>query len=228
VVDLTAPTAVTHIGYYCGRFGPGWWGEPLNSLSNAAFVFGAIAAFWFWRARPDRDRWQLPLFALAASIGLGSFVFHSHPTPATLVVDLVPIQVFGLAALAYVGVRYVGLGAGRTVALLIAFFVVRQVWIRSVNPGLLGGGITHVPAVVLLFGFAVVLKRRRAALANFLLLACAAYVAALWVRSWDLPLCATIPIGLHWVWHLLTATAATLIICGAALHPPERRGFAGG
>ena len=35
---MTPSTAVTHIGYYCGRFAPGFWGEPLNSLSNLAFV----------------------------------------------------------------------------------------------------------------------------------------------------------------------------------------------
>ena len=220
---MTASTAVTHIGYYCGRFGPGFWGEPLNSLSNLAFVLGAVIAYWFWRSRPSRDPWQLLLFALAGSIGIGSFVFHSHPVPATLVIDLVPIQVFGLAALAYVCLRYVGLGPSTTTVLLLAFFLVRQLWIRSVNQGLLGGGITHVPAVLMLFGFGVALKLRRAPLANFLFLASTAYVAALLVRSWDLYLCSAFPIGLHWLWHLLTATAASLIICGAALNQPSRR-----
>ena len=97
---MTPSTAVTHIGYYCGRFGPGFWGEPLNSLSNLGFVFGAVLALRFWRSSPSRDPWQLFLFALAASIGVGSFIFHSHPNPATLLIDLVPIQIFGLAALA--------------------------------------------------------------------------------------------------------------------------------
>ena len=67
---MTASTAVTHIGYYCGRFGPGFWGEPLNSLSNLAFVLGAVIAFWFWRSSPSRDPWQLLLFSLVGSIGV--------------------------------------------------------------------------------------------------------------------------------------------------------------
>ena len=221
---MTPSTAVTHIGYYCGRFGPGFWGEPLNSLSNLAFVFGAVIAFWFWRSSPSRDPWQLLLFSLVASVGVGSFIFHSHPVPATLVIDLVPIQIFGLVALAYVCLRYVRLTPSKTVALLLAFFLVRQLWIRSVNQGLLGGGITHVPAVLMLLSFGVVLKLRRSPVANFLLLACVAYVAALLVRSWDLYLCSAFPIGLHWLWHLLTATAASTIICGAALNQPSRSG----
>lgn len=219
---MTASTAVTHIGYYCGRFGPGFWGEPLNSLSNFAFVLGAVIAFWFWRSSPSRDPWQLLLFSLVGSIGVGSFIFHSHPVPATLVIDLVPIQIFGLAALAYVSFRYIGLATSKTVALLLAFFLVRQLWIRSVNQGLLGGGITHVPAVIMLLSFGIVLKLRRSPVANFLLMACVAYVAALLVRSWDLYLCSSFPMGLHWLWHLLTATAASTIICGAALHQPSR------
>jgi len=105
---MTPSTAVTHIGYYCGRFGPGFWGEPLNSLSNFAFVLGAVIAFRFWLLSQSRDPWQLLLFSLAASIGVGSFIFHSYPVPATLVIDLVPIQIFGLTALAYVCLRYVG------------------------------------------------------------------------------------------------------------------------
>ena len=219
---MTPSTAVTHIGYYCGRFSPGFWGEPLNSLSNLSFVFGAVIAFRFWRSSPNRDPWQLPLFALAASIGVGSFIFHSHPVPVTLLIDLVPIQIFGLAALAYVCHRYIGLRPTRTVALLVAFFFVRQLWIQNVNQGLLGGGVTHVPAVLMLLSFGIILKRRRLLVANYLLLACFAYVAALLVRSWDLYLCSAFPIGLHWIWHLLTATAASMIICGAALNPPIR------
>lgn len=219
---MTPSTAVTHIGYYCGRFGPGFWGEPLNSLSNFAFVLGAVIAFRFWRSSPSRDPWQLLLFSLAASIGVGSFIFHSHPVPATLAIDLIPIQIFGLTALAYVCLRYVGLTKSRTFALLLAFFLIRQLWIRSVNQGLLGGGVTHVPALLMLLSFGVILKLRQSPVANFLFLACAAYVAALLVRSWDLHLCSEFPIGLHWLWHLLTATAASTIICGAALNQPSR------
>ena len=221
---MTPSTAVTHIGYYCGRFGPGFWGEPLNSFSNLAFVLGAVIALRFWYLSRSRDPWQLLLFSLAASIGAGSFIFHSYPVPATLVIDLVPIQIFGLAALAYVCLRYLGLTKSGTVALLLAFFLVRQLWIRSVNQGLLGGGITHVPAVLMLLSFGVILKLRQSPVANFLLLACVCYVAALLVRSWDLYLCSAFPIGLHWLWHLLTATAASTIICGAALNQPSQSG----
>jgi hypothetical protein len=60
------------------------------------------------------------LFALAASIGVGSFVFHSVPTRETLMGDLVPIQVFGLAFLAYVALKYLRLPGLATLVFLLA------------------------------------------------------------------------------------------------------------
>ncbi len=37
-------STINTIGHYCGRFGPGFWCEPLNSLSNIAFLLVAIFA----------------------------------------------------------------------------------------------------------------------------------------------------------------------------------------
>ncbi|WP_157271601.1 hypothetical protein [Azohydromonas aeria] len=144
---MTTATTVVDIGFYCGRFGPGFWGEPFNQLGNLAFIVGALIAFQAWRRQARRDPWQLPLFALAALIGIGSLVFHGHPTPLTLTADLVPIQLFGLALMAYVLRRHLKWSPGATVALLLGFFLVRQVWIRGVQPvgQVLHRGTSHEP-----------------------------------------------------------------------------------
>src|SRR5262245_694631 len=196
---MTPANPVDGVGYYCGRFGPGFFGEPLNSFSNLAFIIGAVLAWHAWRSKPDRDPWQLLLFVLAAIVGVGSFVFHSHPTAATLLIDLVPVQVFGLAALAYACLRYLGLRTATTVALAIGFFALRQGWIAVAPRGALGGGITHIPSLLALLATGVVLMRKRVPLGRYVLAACVSYVAALFVRSWDLPLCDVFPYGLHWV-----------------------------
>jgi len=217
------PANPTHaIGYYCGRFGSGLFGEPLNSFSNLAFVLGAVVAWHAWRAKPDRDPWQLLLFILAALIGVGSFVFHSYPTPETLLVDIVPIKVFGLSALAYICLRYMGLQVIVTVALAISFFALSQGWIAVAPRGALGGGIEHIPSLLALMATGITLMRRRVPLGGYLLAACAAYVAAIFVRSWDLYLCPTFPYGVHWIWHILTGLTASLIIFGIASVPPRR------
>jgi len=207
-------STINTVGYYCGRFSSGFFGEPLNSFSNIAFVVGALYAWRVWRTNGVGDYWQLVLFMLAASVGLGSFIFHSMPTPETLLGDLVPIQIFGLALLGYVSLRYLRLSLAVTVALLLAFFFVRQFWIIMMPPGGLGGGITHIPTLLLLGIVTFVVRRKGLLLWHYMAAAIAVYVIALLVRAWDIAVCSSFPWGLHWVWHLLMALTASLLVYG--------------
>lgn len=193
----------------------------MNSFSNIAFILGALCAWRVSRSVGHGDDWQPILFALALSIGVSSFIFHSIPNPETLWLDLVPIQVFGLVLSAYVALKYLRLRAVFTVVLLPAFFLARQFWIALTPKGALGGGITHIPALLLLITFAFLLHRKDVRLWRYLAAATATYVAALVARSFDLVVCAAFPWGLHWVWHLLTALTASLVLYGVASEPPD-------
>ena len=210
-------STINAVGHYGGRFGPGFFGEPLNSFTNLAFVIGAIYAWHVWQSNGARDRWQLLLFVLAGCIGVGSFIFHSVPTPTTLMFDLVPIQVFGLAYLAYVGIRYFRASQMQVILALVVFFFARQYWV-SVSPrGALGGGITHIPSIVVLAAGGLCLRLKGIRLGRFLLIASVAYLSALVPRSLDLYVCPSFPIGLHWLWHLLTALTTTILLYGIAI-----------
>lgn len=218
---MSDASTINAIGHYCGRFAPGFFGEPLNSFSNVAFVLGALYAWRVWRSNGSGDRFQPVLFALAASIGLGSFAFHSMPAPETLLADLVPIQIFGLALLGYVALKYLRLSPFATVALLLAFFFARQFWVALAPRGAWGGGITHVPALLLLGAVTFFVRRKALPLWRYLAAAAVAYVAALLVRTWDLAICSSFPWGLHWLWHLFTALTASLLVLGIATAPPN-------
>ncbi|MHB9021478.1 MAG: hypothetical protein ACYC3A_06595 [Halothiobacillus sp.] len=218
---MTYTSTINTLGHYCGRFDSGFFGEPLNSFSSLAFVLGALYAWRVWRSSGSGERWSLVLFALAASIGVGSFIFHSMPTPATLIGDLVPIQVFGLAFMGFVALKYLRFSMVATFFILLGFFFARQFWVSVVPPGALGGGVTHVPTLVLLGVLTFLVRRRGFFLWRYMAAAVVAYVAALLVRSFDLAVCAAFPWGLHWAWHLLTATTASLLMYGIAATPPN-------
>ncbi len=151
---------------------------------------------------------------MLAAIGVGSFVFHSYPTPVTLYIDLIPIQLYILVALAYALLRILQCSWKTTAVVLIGFFLVRQAWILLMPQGLLGGGITHVPTLLALLLFFAIVARRGFLFWRHLVAGAACYVCALIVRSWDVPLCSSFPFGLHWAWHMLTALAATLVLVG--------------
>jgi hypothetical protein len=103
---------------YCERGAdPAFWAEPLNAVSNVAFLIAAVAAAWrmraVWRAdaaagaAPDNARWRgsdravAGLIALVFAIGVGSFLFHTVATRWARLADVIPIVVFMLAYLMF-------------------------------------------------------------------------------------------------------------------------------
>lgn len=76
---------------YCERLGPDYWAEPLNALTNAAFV---VAALVMWR-RVDGVL-ERALCLILVVIGIGSYLFHTHATAWAGVADVAPIVLFSL------------------------------------------------------------------------------------------------------------------------------------
>lgn len=110
---------LTSIDLYRERFGPVFWAEPLDAWSNLSFP---LAALWA-RATAQRLREMRlvigVLIALAALIGLGSFLFHVFANHWSEYADVIPIwsfvALYVLAAIALVGGappgRWSGLGS---------------------------------------------------------------------------------------------------------------------
>nr|MDQ5813073.1 hypothetical protein [Actinomycetota bacterium] len=79
---------------YCERVGPGLLTEPLNAVSNASFLLAALAA-WIMAGRTGTlSAGVRVLIAIAASVGIGSILWHTYPTMLTLILDIVPILIF--------------------------------------------------------------------------------------------------------------------------------------
>lgn len=61
----------------------------------------------------------------------------------------------------------------------------------------------YLPVVVLIAGYAVVLARRAPETARGLALGAGLLFVSITLRSLDMPLCESWPIGTHFAWHLL-------------------------
>ncbi|WP_146345005.1 hypothetical protein [Falsiphaeobacter marinintestinus] len=57
------------IDLYCERTGPGFWGEPVNALSNLTFAAAALIAARSLSRRGGADRGEVVLVVLAGVIG---------------------------------------------------------------------------------------------------------------------------------------------------------------
>ena len=113
------------VDIYCERTGADFWSEPLNALSNLSFV---VAALWGWREARRRDRTDVMtvvLIALAAAIGVGSFLFHTFANAWSSLADVVPIWTF-VALFVLVAIHRIGgvrpgrIGFGLAIAIGVA------------------------------------------------------------------------------------------------------------
>lgn len=223
---------------YCERLGaPGFWAEPLNAVTNGAFLIAAFAGLMLWRQKQPRDWPALALVVIVTAIGIGSFLFHTIPNGTTVLLDVLPIQAFILVYFGLALGRYLGAPLWLVLAGPLAFFATSALLVRLAGSGALAGGIGYVPALAALFGFGYAAGRRsdlsavssglagEAArrVARALTIAGLVFTLSLTLRTLDRPLCGLWPVGLHFLWHMLNATVLGLLTLAALRVAPARR-----
>ena len=201
---------------YCERTDLTLWSEPVNAVTNAAFL---IAALWAWRrVRAARAAGQpLPVAELLclwlAAIGVGSALFHTFATVWAVIADIVPIVGFTLTYV-FVSHRYFW-RQGRVAALM---------WTGAFLPYAAVTGpafaalpffsisSAYWPIVLLIAIHAAALWRREPATARGLAIGAGIVTLSLVFRSVDETVCAAFPLGTHFLWHILNGVALGWLI----------------
>ena len=191
-----------YIDGYCERTDPGYWAEPVNAVTNAAFL---IAAVVMWARTPGLPLGRT-LSAILFAIGIGSWLFHTHATVWASTADVVPIGIFILVYV-YAANRTFwcwpvwlsGLGA----AGFIAWAMVLTPVFDALPFFTISSFYWPVPVLIILY--AVLLRRRAPGTARGLAIGAAILGISLTFRSLDGPLCGAVPLGTHFMWHVLNA-----------------------
>ena len=187
---------------YCERTDLSYWSEPLNALTNAAFL---IAALVMWQ----RSRGVAParlLCAILFVIGIGSFLFHTHATAWAAFVDVAPIAAFILVYLHLVHRDVLGLRGWRAFAATACFFPYAALVIavaQTLPFFRISSAYWTVP--ILLFLYPIFLRRRRSGVARGMVIGGAMLTLSITLRSLDETLCPVWPVGTHIFWHVLNA-----------------------
>ncbi|MBD9650062.1 ceramidase domain-containing protein [Ensifer sp. ENS09] len=132
------------VGPYCERVGPGFWAEPFNALTNAAFLIAAAAIVIHNRRSVLDDK---PLFVLAlmtASVGVGSFLFHTLANRWSLIADIVPIAVVIYSFFFLALMRFLRLSALVAGILTVALLVLAPA-LQVIAKPLLGSSAAYAP-----------------------------------------------------------------------------------
>lgn len=212
---------------YCERTDASLWSEPLNAATNLAFL---IAAAILWRRTSGARRpVQAALIALLFAIGIGSGLFHTVATRWAALADVLPIGLFILvyvyaanrdfwclpawaASLGTAAFLPYAAAAGATFAAVPGFAISAAYW----------------PVALLIAAYGVLLLGRAPVTGRGMLIGAGVLTVSLVARSLDGTLCAAVPIGTHWLWHLLNGALLGWMIEVHRRHVAALEGPAGG
>ena len=133
------------IDLYCERVGPGLWAEPLNALTNLAFLVAAWISWSMVRDSPSRSGDVTVLIALMVAIGIGSGLFHTLATTWARVLDVVPILLFQMSFI-WLYARRIIVTSWPWSTLLTGSFLVVTLLGRQF-PSIMNGVLAYMPAL---------------------------------------------------------------------------------
>ncbi|MEX0307201.1 MAG: ceramidase domain-containing protein [Ruegeria sp.] len=195
----------THeIDGYCERLSPAYWAEPINAVTNAAFI---ISAFVMWRrVRGQGAPLAMALVAILAMIGIGSYLFHTHAQVWAAIADTTPILLFILVYIYAINRDVWGLNHRYALGLTALFIPYAALTIPLFRwvPGL-GGSAVYAPVPLLILIYAFMLRQKAPDTARGLAIGACILIASITFRALDNPICGLLPMGTHFMWHILNA-----------------------
>ncbi|MEJ8561148.1 ceramidase domain-containing protein [Yoonia sp. GPGPB17] len=184
---------------YCERTDFTYWSEPLNAVTNIAFI---IAAVILWRRSAGVPLARV-LTAVLFMIGVGSYLFHTHATIWALLLDVAPIGAFILIYLFAVNRDIVRMRGWVAFLATLGFFPYAAAVIWMTEQVLFLAISNFYWTVPLLLIIYAVPLRRRPGIASGFMIGAAILTTSITLRSVDEMLCETITFGTHFLWHVL-------------------------
>ncbi|MDF1722748.1 MAG: hypothetical protein P1U65_18905 [Minwuia sp.] len=203
-----------YIDGYCERLAPGLLGEPLNAITNFAFM---IAAIWLWQIarRNGRDgNWMLrTLVILLFATGVGSLIFHTYANRIGAILDTVALTLCLLAAILFSARSWL-----RQAWWMAAFWPLGMI-AASIAMGTIVpvGGAAYLGPFVTGGLLAFLLMSRGHPAGRDIAIAICCFVPSFIFRTIDAPICDAFPAGTHFLWHILNAC-----VLGFAIRPFAR------
>jgi len=194
---------------YCERLDASFWSEPLNAITN---IFFLVAAMWVLRRESLNGMARILAFILGM-IGVASFLFHSFAQTWAGTVDVLFILCFTIFYLFAATKDF--LGAPKSIAILISIgflpFSIVVDWLTSPLT-FLGSTRIYMPILILIILFSILIYTRLPTVSRGLALGAFILIASMCARFLDEPLCQTIPIGTHFLWHVMNAVMLAWMI----------------
>ncbi len=195
---------------YCERTGPGLLAEPFNTFTNLAFLIAACQAWTLARRLNALTAGTRFLIILVVCIFAGSTLFHSFAAGWANFLDVGPILLFQLCYLwLYVRLlmeKKMAPAVASVLVLLAAVYFAQQ--LRNV----LNGSLLYAPALILLAILGIYHFHQEKQGRRLLLIATGVLIISLFFRTIDRAICPYLPLGTHFIWHLLNGVVLFLVL----------------
>ncbi len=198
MLDIPTKYCESLIGYF--------FPQPLNIISNVAFLIAAFLAYRYLRNHRVSRLYILPI--LLGIIGIGSAWWHITNSRLGDILDTFSIVLFASVAVLLLLTEI----AKSKVVTALSFILLLSLVLITERFAAWNGSL---PYVVLLIGFVIIgviyIKKIPSAKSVFLS-AILIFLIAIVFRSVDIILCPCIPFGTHFLWHVLLAGLGYQII----------------
>ena len=197
------------IDIYCERLDIGIWAEPINAVTNVAFI---LASIFMWLRCKNLVEGRVLSFLLF-SIGCGSFLFHTFAQTWAAILDVAAILIFILTYIFIANRSF--LAWSKMVSLIgVILFFPYQLLLANIlsNIQFFGSSVQYIPVAILIFIYSGLLRKTEPNLSRGLLIGAAILCLSIVFRIIDEPLCSILSVGTHFVWHILNAIMLSWMI----------------
>jgi hypothetical protein len=210
-----------YVDAYCERLEPGLWAEPINLVTNLAFVIAALIVL----PKVRHDRGAQLLCLITAIIGLASGSFHSFATEWTGLADSLSIVAYILVYIFLATKRIFVVGNGLASLAVVGFipYAAATIYGLSALVGSLNGSVVYLPVPILILIYAFFARTSFPHVARGLVIGVLILTLSQIMRTIDHAICDHIHIGTHFLWHCLNGLMlGWMIYVIAQLHPQAR------
>ena len=196
---------------YCERLNASFWAEPINALTNFAFLLAAACAYGFWCRQQRKDWPALVLIIVVMITGIGSFLYHTFANVWSALADVIPIALFIHIYLFVALNRFLKLKWWLALLITLGFLVFSPQAGGMTTP-LVGTSSAYVPALAAIFVVGLACLVTDKSRGGLLILTGFVFTLSVFFRTIDGAVCAEFPLGTHFLWHLLNSAVLFMLL----------------
>ena len=193
---------------YCEQMIFGDYFEPVNTITNLAFIIASLLAFFNLKRKGNLEFRSVLLLFILFLIGIGSLLWHLYRSDVTVMMDSIPIMVFILSYL-FIYSFHITNKLLHRLLIICGFFVFLPLMSILLTKFFVYFQENRISMYLLPISYFLILqiynRYYKVPVIKRSLIAIFIFLISLFFRQIDLFVCEKISIGTHFIWHILNS-----------------------